>query len=253
MSSLWPTLLTFIAAVLLLYAVQRWITKHLQGIGLLLFSHRNAGMALLWLVLLPGTIVHEGSHWIMAKLLGLKTGRFRIWPQFKSREVVLGSVQIQKSSAIADSLVGLAPFLGGSMALLAIGYLVFDATALAEAWQTGQWPRLLDLLVQMVQVPDSWLWLYLMVAISNAMMPSPSDRTSWQPVLIYLAVVTGLLLLLGWTPALPAAWVTPLVAGIRTLVYAFALTLLVDLVFAVVIGGVEFTLGALRGRRVEYK
>lgn len=253
MSEPWPTLIAFSVSVTLLYILQRWITRHVQGIGMLLFDRQNAGMALLWLVMLPGTVIHEFSHWVMAKLLGLKTGRFRIWPEFKGKEVILGSVEIQKSNVLADSLVGLAPFLGGTLALLAIGYLAFDVDAMVLAWQHGAWGRLLSLAGEMLQVPDAWLWLYLMVAVSNAMMPSPSDRTSWQPLLIYLGLVTALLLLLGGMPDLPGNWIATIVAGVQSLIYAFALTLIVDVLFAVALGVTELILGMLRGRRVVYK
>lgn len=249
----WPTLIAFAASVTLLFALQRWITKHVQGIGMLLWGRQNAGMALLWLLLLPGTLIHELSHWAMAKLLGLKTGRLRIWPEFKGQEVILGSVEIQKTNIVADSLVGLAPFLGGTALLLAIGYLAFDVDLMVLAWKNGDWNRLFGLVGEMLQVPDAWLWLYLMVAVSNAMMPSPTDRASWQPMLIYLGLVAAVLLLLGGLPSLPAAWIDPIVAGVQTLIYAFALTLVVDVVFAIAVGVAELVLGALRGQRVVYK
>jgi hypothetical protein len=253
MSELWPTLVAFTVSVTLLFILQRWITRHVQGIGMLLFESQNAGMALLWLVVLPGTVIHEFSHWAMAKLLGLRTGRLRIWPEFKGKEVVLGSVEVQKSNVLTDSLVGLAPFLGGTLALLAIGYLAFDVEAMVLAWQHAAWGRLLSLAGEMLQVPDAWLWLYLMVAISNAMMPSPSDRTSWQPLLIYLGLVATVLLLLGGTPSLPGELVVVIVTGVQSLIYAFALTLVVDLIFAIGVGVTELILGVLRGRRVVYK
>ncbi len=253
MSEPWPTLFTFSIAVILLYLLQRWITRHVQGVGMLLFDRPAAGMALLWLVVLPGTVLHEFSHWAMARLLGLKTGRFRIWPQFKGKEVVLGSVEVQKSNVVADSLVGLAPFLGGTLALLAISHLAFDVEALALAWQYGAWDRLLSLARAMGQVPDAWLWLYLMFAISNAMMPSPSDRASWQPLLIYLGLVTAVLLFVGGLPTLPSAWITALTAAVQSLIYALVLTIAIDLICALALGVIELILGALRGRRVVYK
>ena len=123
MPDFWISLLAFVLCVVLLYWLQRWITQHVQGIGLLLFNSSNAGMALLWFVLFPGIILHEASHWIMAKLLGVKTGRFRVWPQPKGKEIVLGSVEVQRGGVLRDSLVGLAPFLAGTLALLAIGTL----------------------------------------------------------------------------------------------------------------------------------
>jgi hypothetical protein len=253
MSDPWTTLLVFVASVVLLYLLQRWISRHVQGIGMLAFGSPNAGMGLLWFLLLPGTLVHEFSHWVMAKLLGLKTGRFRIAPEFKGKEVILGSVEIQKTNAFADSLVGLAPFLGGTLVLLAIGYLAFDMEAMVGAWESREWQRVLGLAGDMLQVPDSWLWLYLVVAVSNAMMPSPSDRKSWRLVLMYLGLVVGALLVLGWLPVLPSAWIEFIITGMRSLTYAFAMTLVIDLGFALAVALAELILVAVSRRRVVYK
>ena len=105
MPDFWISLLAFVLCVILLYWLQHWITQHMQGIGLLLFNSSNAGMALLWFVLFPGIILHEASHWIMARLLGLKTGRFRVWPQPKGKEIVLGSVEVQRGGVLRLSLI----------------------------------------------------------------------------------------------------------------------------------------------------
>lgn len=241
----------FAVVVAALYLVQRWSNRYVQAVGLLLFGRRNAGLALLWLVLLPGTLLHELSHWAMAKLLGLRTGRFRIWPEFKRDGVVLGSVEVQRSHALADSLVGLAPFIGGTLALLAIGYLVFDVAAMAEAWNLGAWRHLWWLLRQAPLVPDAWLWLYLTVAISNAMMPSPTDRASWRPVLLYTGLVAAVALALGVVPPLPSSWTEGMAGGLQMLTAAFAFTLAVDLVFAAGLAAAVWLLSLLRGQRVQ--
>ena len=215
MAQILPTLLTFALCVILLYWLQRWITQHVQGIGLLLFNNADYGMALLWLVLLPGILLHEGSHWITAKVLGLKTGKFSFTPNTVKGQIVLGSVEVQRSNAFKDSLVGLAPFLAGTLALLILGYAVFDVGALGRAWEDNAWQRMFNLLVGTLRVDDAFLWLYLVFAISNAMMPSPSDRESWRLVLIYVGVVFLLLLVFGWLPTLSDALVQQLDAGLQ--------------------------------------
>ena len=249
----WPNLLTFALFTMLLYLLQRWISQHIQGVGMLLFKRSNAGMALLWLVLLPGIVIHELSHWVTARLLGLKTGRFSISPKRQGKDLVLGSVEVQRSGPFKDSLVGLAPFVAGSLALLLIGYRVFDAGALGQAWDQNAWDRLAGHLAAMFDVQDAWLWIYLMFAISNAMMPSASDRESWRLVLFYLGLVTVILFLFGWLPALPDQLVQTMADGLRTLTYAFGLTIAIDLVVAAAILALELMLGALRRRRVVYK
>lgn len=251
MRDLGTAVLLFAVVVAALYLVQRWSNRYVQAVGLLLFGRRNAGLALLWLVLLPGTLLHELSHWAMAKLLGLRTGRFRIWPEFNRNGVVLGSVEVQRTNALADSLVGLAPFIGGTLALLAIGYLVFDVAAMAQAWTMGAWRHLGWLLRQALLVPDAWLWLYLTVAISNAMMPSPTDRASWRPVLLYTGLVAAVVLALGAVPPLPSSWTEGMAGGLQMLTAAFVFTLAVDLVFAAALAAAVWLLSLLQGQRVQ--
>ena len=253
MSPILPTLLTFTLCVILLYWLQRWITQHVQGIGLLLFNKADYGMTLLWLVLLPGILLHEASHWLTARLLGLKTGKFRFTPSTVKGQIVLGSVEVQRTNVFKDSLVGLAPFLAGTLALLILGYAVFDVGALGRAWEDNAWQRMAGLLAGTLRVDDAFLWLYLVFAISNAMMPSPSDRESWRLVLIYVGVVFLLLLVFGWLPAFSDAFVRQLDAGLRMLTWAFGLALLVDAVLAIALALLELAASALLKRRIVYK
>lgn len=246
-------LLAFVLLVSALYLLQRWIGRHVQGIGVLLFNSSNAGMALLWFVLLPGVVLHELSHWSMARLLGVSTGRLRLTPSLQGKQVVLGSVEVQRTDPLRDSLVGLAPFLAGTLALLAIGHWIFDAASLGQAWERNDWASIAAQLAGAFQVDDAWLWLYLLVAISNAMMPSPSDRESWRLVLVYLAIVVAAVLLFAGVPSLPAALIDALAGGLRSLTYLFALVLIIDLVFAAGLGLLELLLNVLRGGKVIYK
>jgi hypothetical protein len=57
----------------------------------------------------------------------------------------------------------------------------------------------------------------------------------------------------GWLPSLPAGLIDALTGGLRTLTYAFALVLVIDLVFAAGLGLLELGLSALRGGKVVYK
>lgn len=243
-------LLAFVLLVVALYLLQRWIGRHVQGIGVLLFNSSYAGMALLWFVLLPGVVLHEISHWLMARLLGVPTGRLRLTPSLQGKQVVLGSVEVQRTDPLRDSLVGLAPFLAGTLALLAIGHWVFDAASLGLAWERNDWASIAAELAGAFQVDDAWMWLYLLVAISNAMMPSPSDRESWRLLLIYMALIALIMLLFGWFPAIPTSWIAITTAALRTLTYALALALLVDVAVAAVLTLSTALLAAARHRKL---
>jgi len=138
---------------------------------------------------------------------------------------------------VRASLIGVAPLVGGTLVILLIGYLVLDIDELRWLLEGQGSQALLDGVGQLMQVPDFWLWLYLIFSISNAMLPSPSDMDTVRPVLIFLGAVAVVVLVVVGVPAIPAAAVAGVNRLAGYLATAFGLTLAVDLVFAVVIGG----------------
>jgi hypothetical protein len=87
-----------------------------------------------------------------------------------------------------------------------------------------------------VHVADFGLWLYLVFAVSNAMLPSVSDMASVRPVLIFLGIVAAAVLLVTGIPAIPEEVVKVVNGAAGYLATAFALTLAADAVFMVIIG-----------------
>ncbi|MGB5049976.1 MAG: hypothetical protein WBO46_13625, partial [Caldilineaceae bacterium] len=103
------TFAIFIAFALLLLALawaSRTIGLLIQEIVYRLTGSGDMAMVILFLVYLPGIFIHEGAHWTMAKLLGLKTGKFRVWPQKKGKYIGMGAVTVERGGTVRDSLVG---------------------------------------------------------------------------------------------------------------------------------------------------
>ncbi len=242
-----------VVALLLLLWMHGWINRHVQGLGLLISGSDEVALILYFLLFLPGIVVHEVSHWLAAKLLGVRTGRIAIQPIQKSRgQMRLGSVQVARVDPLRSSLIGLAPLLGGSLLIYLIGELVFGFRNLDRVLTSGDWERFWHNLWGYFHVPDFWLWLYLIFVIANAMLPSETDRQPWRSVLIFLGLVAVLFYLFGWVPQVPAEWTEAFLTFISYLAHAFGLTVVVDLVFIVVIFLSESLLSALKRTRVEY-
>jgi hypothetical protein len=187
---------------------------------------------------LPGVVVHELSHWLMAKMLGVRVTRPKIGPVRKGRSnrVSLGSVRVGKVDPVRASLIGVAPLLAGAAAILLIGYLVLGVGELADAASRYGLEGLLDGLDPVLRVPDLWLWLYLIFAISNAMLPSESDMDAVRPVLIFLGIVTAVVLIVTGVPSIPRQVVDSVSAVASYLASSFGLTLVVDAIFMAVLG-----------------
>ncbi|HIC88659.1 MAG TPA: hypothetical protein EYP04_04570 [Anaerolineae bacterium] len=253
MDGTWAPALWLIATLIALVVINRWVNQHMQGVGLLLFGDEDGALLVTYLLLLPGIVLHEASHWVMAKSLGLRTGRLTLWPQRVRGHLRLGSIDVENGGPLLNSLVGVAPFLFGSSVLVLIGYQVFDAELLGTAWTTGDWKAALVSLWDSLQVRDSWLWLYLIFTVSNAMTPSTSDRAPWRPVIAFSLLLAAIAYLAGWMPRLSDIAVLQLNDAFRTLTYAFVFTLTIDIVFALFILISELTLSTARGQRVVYE
>lgn len=234
----WTPFISLVATVLPLLWIKRWITHLLQELSMRWVDDPDVALVLYFVIVLPGVVVHELSHWLMAKVLGVPVKRLSLGPKRtgRSRRVSLGSVQVGKVDPFRASLIGLAPLLGGTAAVLLIGYLALDVSALAEVMIGSGWEGALAGLEQALHVPDFWLWLYLVFSISSVMLPSYSDMATVRPVLIFLAIIAVVLLVVWGVPAIPPDVLRVANTVASYLAMAFALTLIVDIVFLLIFG-----------------
>ncbi len=244
--------LWFLLALIMLVLVQRWVHQHLHGVAYLITGHEDMALMLYALPLLPGVALHEMSHAVMARLLGVQTANLSIVPQRQpDGHVRLGSVQVERVDVLRGSLIGLAPLLTGSLVILLIIRFAFDVNTLGGAVQQGDIAGLLSSLGGLLRAPDAWLWLYLLFSIANAMMPSPSDRETWPPVILFSILLLALAIALGWNSAVEGVgFIADQI--LRWLAAAFTITLVVDAPFVLIIFLLEATSGRALGRRVEY-
>lgn len=228
-----PALAGFLILLLLLAWLSRQISIYLQiAIYLLTRSHHAATLGL-FVAFLPGVILHESAHWLAAKLLGLKTGKFRIWPKLRGKTIGLGSVSVESKGAFVDSLVGLAPLLAGSLLVGLIGQQIFNARDMTALVARGEWMAASAVFRAALSAPDGALWAYLLFTIANAMMPSSSDRQPLKPVLIYAGVAVAGYLVLGMPLDPITAALSHIAPGLRSLTSALFFTILLDLLILI--------------------
>ncbi len=238
MFGLWTPFVALVATLLPLLWVTRWITRHLQLLSMRWVGDPDVALIIYFVAVLPGVVIHELSHWLMALILRVRVSKLSLGPVRKgrSRRVSLGSVRVGAVDPLRASLIGVAPLLGGSAVILLIGNQVLGVSELASAMSGQGVEGLLAGLEQVVQVADFWLWLYLIFAVSNSMLPSETDMDIVRPVLIFLGLVALVVLVVGGIPAIPEQVVTGVNAVAGYLASAFALTLATDLVFMAMIG-----------------
>ncbi|MBC7224911.1 MAG: hypothetical protein H5T59_11680, partial [Anaerolineae bacterium] len=240
MQPTWVPVLWALASLAALVVANRWFDRHLWNLAYLLSGDEVVADFVHFAVLLPGVVLHEVSHWVMARLLGLRVGRLEIWPEAGDEGLRLGSVQVQQPDPLRGSLVGVAPLAAGSAVLLLVGWQVFGLEGLLEALAQGDGGAIWGAFLTMVRARDLWLWAYLVFAVANAMLPSPADRQAWRPLLLYtLLLVAAYWLLGGSLPTLPASAWQAAAAALERLAAAFTLALAVNLVFGMLLLGAE--------------
>jgi hypothetical protein len=252
----WIPLLWLAVALAVLGLVERWIHRHMQGTALLITEHPQMAAVVYALPLLPGIALHELSHAFAALLLGVRVGRISIRPKLTGKRVQLGAVPVERTDVVRASLIGLAPLLTGSAAILIIGYAVFGLDTWGTAFASGDWAALRAGLSEAVSASDGLVWAYVVFAISNTMLPSRADRQAWTPVLLFIALATLIAgaasLAAGLGPVVAARLAQPTVLGTQWLAATCTFTLAMDLPFVLLIAAVEALVGRIKGMRVEY-
>lgn len=191
-------LMIFTLNLLPLVYLQRFLHRELQLIFFLITRNKPLTIALFSLLFLPGVLLHEASHYLTAKILGVRTGRFTVIPQaVKEGGLILGSVEVEKTDILRDSLIGLAPILAGTLfiAYAAVAQLQLDT--LWNVLKNGQLNLFLLGLGLLPNVPDFYLWFYLTFAVSSTMLPSESDRHAWLPLGLWIGTLLTIAIIAG--------------------------------------------------------
>ncbi len=250
---LWLTLIYLPGVV-----VKRWVMFHLHAVGVLLLGNDYRAIWLRFLVLAPGILLHEASHWLTAKLLLVPTGKFSLGPsQTVSRgrqvQVTMGYVMVGRSDVFRGSLIGAAPFFFGTLAILLLANRGFGQAIGATA---APIPRIIGVfthLPDLFHVPDAWFWLYLVFSVSNSLLPSESDRRGWFAVTMYMLVLGAVVVLVRGAPQVTPEMIGWLRRGLDVLLFAFSLTLAVDVVVGVVVYILYQLISRVRGQRVYFR
>jgi hypothetical protein len=191
-------LLLLLALLVPLLLLQRTLHGEIQAVFLLISRDPVITIWLFSLMFFPGILLHETSHFLTAKVLGVRTGKFSLLPRaLPGGRLQLGSVEVAQTDVVRDSIIGVAPLIAGG---LFIAYAAIYHMHLLTVWEflrAGETRLFSQGLVLLPRYSDFWLWFYLVFVVSSTMMPSESDRHAWRPLGIYAALLLGLALLAG--------------------------------------------------------
>lgn len=103
------------------------------AVALMLIHLARRWMLLYALLALPGTLLHELSHWLVALMLGGRPGALAVVPVRSERGWRLGSVAIHRVRWFNALPIGLAP--------LALAPIAWFALGLAAGLEADDWTR----------------------------------------------------------------------------------------------------------------
>lgn len=145
----------------------------------LLTKNHNHSIRFIAVLYLPGTILHELAHLLVAGMLLVPVGELEVIPKMHENQLKLGSVQIAKTDPIRRMLIGVAPILFGIGAIFSIFYFFEIFFPNPVWWQIG-------------------LLLYAVFVMSNTMYSSKKDLEGALAFSLTLLVVGVILLGLAY-------------------------------------------------------
>lgn len=110
----------FFFELVLLFFLSRELTKSLSTILFRLTKSQTATIHILSFLFLPGVIIHELAHMLVASVLFVPVGEIEFFPKITEAGVKLGSVSIAKTDPVRRALIGAAPVFVGLSILLGI-------------------------------------------------------------------------------------------------------------------------------------
>ncbi len=124
-------MIVFLLQIIVIYIISKLTIKELFLFLRKFFQTDFPVFLLVSFIFLPGTIIHETSHFITALLLILPVKSMTIFPKWDNNEIKLGEVLFVKKDFLRAILVGIAPvFFGIGILFLLFFYQIYPSNNL---------------------------------------------------------------------------------------------------------------------------
>src|SRR3989344_486556 len=208
----------FIVELISLFFISKSLINNLAKMFYRLTKSHTGVVNCLAILFLPGTIIHELSHLLVAGIMLVPVGELEALPVIKEGGVQLGSVQIAQTDPFRRALIGVAPFLVGMLVIL--GVIYFNKQALLSL--TPLWQILLT--------------LYAIFEVANTMFSSKKDLegvVSFGAAILIVAILVFAVLYftgsIGLLSFLQRIDYTPVLIFFKTAAIFMMIPLLIDL------------------------
>lgn len=161
----------------MLFFLSRTLIESLASLVMNLTHRHQFTVNFLAILFLPGTIIHELSHLLVAGVMLVPVGELEVLPEVQGKQVKLGSVQIGQTDPFRRTIIGVAPVLVGLGIIFYALYFVKDSLFPATSW----WQAILA--------------LYIIFQISNTMFSSKKDLEGTVVLVTTIIILIFILLL----------------------------------------------------------
>jgi hypothetical protein len=189
---------------------QRWLSRELQLVLLLFTRKQTFALGIYSILLFPGVFLHEVSHFLVARVMLVRTGKVSLFPRLMPDGLLrLGYVETEKADVFRSAFIGAAPIVTGGIAITYLWANQLGLEPLVRELINGHLQNFMEGLKILSSQSGFWVWAYLALAISSTMLPSASDRRSWPSFLFVAVLLIGLGALLGmggWLTDNAAPW-----------------------------------------------
>jgi hypothetical protein len=218
-------LLWLLTTLVMFVFLQRALHREIQAVFLILTRRPGVTQAVFALIFFPGVFLHELSHFFVAKLLGVQTGKFSLIPQAQpDGKLRLGYVETASGGFVRDALVGVAPLVAGCLFVAYVSIYQLHLLPLWDYIRLADWNGFWAGLMGVPKSSDFWLWFYLTFTVSSTMMPSASDRHAWLPLGLLTVALVGVAILAGAGPWMLENLALPFNQFLRALAMIFGLS-----------------------------
>jgi hypothetical protein len=221
----------FLLTLVPLVFLQRLLHREIQAVFLVISRNGPLTIGLFSFIFFPGVLLHEASHYLMARLLGVRTGGFSVIPQVTGDgRLLLGYVETAEADWLRDSLIGMAPLITGGLFVAYASQYQLHLLSLWQFLQNGQTELLVMGIQAIPTVSDFPLWFYLTFAVSSTMLPSTSDRHAWTPLAMVAVGLLSLVLFFGAGPWMAEHLAPALNDFLRSVATVFGFSALIHLI-----------------------
>ncbi len=110
----------FFAEFLFLFLLSRLLSRTISQFFYHFSRSQKVTIYAVAILFFPGVVIHELSHWLMAQILFVPTGKVEFLPVLRGSELKLGSVAVAQTDPIRRAIIGVAPFVIGAAILLVL-------------------------------------------------------------------------------------------------------------------------------------